>query len=216
MGKSAAGATGNMFRKTVLIAPLLSMPLLALAAVPTSPVWVPITPQTQGVSEYDVTLVPTATPGVYTPLFTLLPLGSEFTSSLTNVPYTPGAGCFVAGGRCTSNDPSAFSFVQLDFSAPISGVMTTGTGGSFLDFLNGAGTVLSTVTSCCDHPGVLQLSPPWPSIVQFGGFPGAGASTFTSVEYSRSGVPEPGTLPLLAAAMSGLWFLRRRRKSARS
>jgi hypothetical protein len=202
---------------------LMWLPLCATAGLP--PGFVPITAQTQGVAEYYVTLAPTGTPGIYTPVFTPLALGSEFTSSLAGVSaYSPYSGCFIAGGLCATSNASDFSFVQVDFKNPIAGIGDGESGGggvfpaSFVGIFEAEGEPLGSVADPLGSdqpygPAVILLGPPWITVVQIGAWPGAGAVTFSSIDYLAR-AREPGTLALFAAALSGLWWSRRRRTSA--
>lgn len=169
--------------------------------------WTTIGPDTPGVAEYLITLQPASTPGLYTPKFTPIPLGSTVTVELSGTPFTPGSGCFVVGGDCASSDPSAFDFLAVKFSSPVNGLMTQESSGSlyWISFLaNGQWNV-----ACGGCEGFYDDNPILSSF-QIGGEPTA---VIESLAFSR--VPEPGTLPLLALGLAGIGYPWRRLKVRR-
>jgi len=205
-----------MFESRTVIALLLICGILpAHAQVNVSPsnyLFTTIGPGTPGVIEYEVTLAPTGTPGLYASKLTLVPVGTLPASLwIGDVPLTPGRGCF-AGGECSSSDPSAFSFLQFEFSPPVAGfaAVTNGTSEVFISLYDPGGTWFGT-GAALGSLSIVDLSAPYGThIVQVGGW--AEPVTLTSVAFAHYvPTPEPNTLLLFATALGALCAVRRRK-----
>jgi len=203
-----------MFETRTIIPLLLICGILpAHAQVNTNPsnnLFTTIGPGTSGVTEYKVTLAPTGTPGLYASKLTLLPVGTLPASLwIGDVPLTPGQGCF-AGGECSSSDPSAFSFLQFEFSPSVAGfaALTNGTSEIFISLYDPAGKWFGTGAGLGSLSIVDLSSPHGTHIVQVGG--SAEPVTLTSVAFAHYvQTPEPNTLLLLATGLCALCVVRR-------
>lgn len=148
-----------------------------------------IGPNTRGVTESEMTLVPMSTPYFYAPKFTPMPLGSlpggfdSFVPALSEVdPHGCLEGCSAAG---IGGDPQEFVLFDVTFSKPVSvvSVLQMGYG---LDMGNGAellayNSSLQNVGSCNE---VFGLGPS----------PGSPPSCFTATSSSGGGSTELGNL----------------------